>query len=308
MPVENQELIQAREIVTREDVGKETNLLLRLLFILAVLLGLRDSLVVWQADSIHTTNTDRSVAITRHAIRDKGSLTSIALEIITGVPTRNLYTKISLEDENENEVALLARGYSDLGSEIEGAGSIPVIPGMRIKLETRASLGTAPTLIVRGTINKGFPRVGGWTGTKEGYLDGQGNLRLITGTDPDADTNGAETIATNSQFKLVTYRQRLVTDANPANRRKSFNLDNGSGTTDFTTVTATDHTASQTRDYDWALGVEEIATARLNEFMSVLPVLAPLQAGHRVTIVVDSKQVGDNLGAPQYRGEEWIHE
>jgi len=304
MPVQDLEREQAQVIVQDTRVGHETNLLLRILFIIAVLLGLKDDPVIWEADSEHTPSTDRSLVTTRHPIRDKGSLTSVKVEIISGVPDRNVYTSITLEDENQNEVAGLASKYSDPSSTAKGAGSIPVIPGMRIRLESRSSL--TSVIKVRGTINKGRPKVGGWTGSDQGLTEGRGAIRSIVGTDPAVQVEIVETVPVRARWLLRSLIFALITDANVANRQVQLIIDDG--TNIFYEWRMHDNQeASETRAYNVARdGTAFHATEdNQNRLHQRLPDLY-MSAGFRFRTSTTLLQAGDNFGPGIHEVEEWI--
>jgi len=306
MPVQNLELEEAQVIRGDKNVGRETNLLLKILFIIAVYLGLKDSPVIWIADSIHTPATDRSLVTTRHVIREKGSLTSVIVDLVTGSPNRQTYTKVTLEDENQNEVTLLAGRYTDITAPAHGEGSIPVIPGMRIRLDTWSSLGVAPTLRVRGTINKGIPRTGGWSPNFEGMTEGQGNIRSIAGTNPAANTEFSEVVATNSRLLMQSLKARLVTDANAGTREVTVNHGDGS-TTISQNVSTTTQIVSLTRDYTWAEGMNPVTPSVSAVISSPMPKYLLDQAFTFGSQTFNIK-AGDDWGAPTAFGEEYLVE
>ena len=165
--------------------------------------------------------------------------------------------------------------------------------------------------IVLGTLVSGYvtavqpiayPR-----GKVRGTLDGAGLIRSITGTDPAAGVEIAETVPTNARWRFLAARFSLVTDATVSNRSVTFVADDG--TTIYFTGAAHDvQAASLTLGYHVG---RAIAAARAPAALNVdvpWPATLELQGGHRVRTVTGNLQAGDNYGAPQLLVEEVIED
>ena len=158
----------------------------------------------------HTPNTDRTVATTRSRVGTDGSLTSLQVQIISGTPNRNLYVRATLEDENQVDRAILFRGYCDVGSEANGAGTIPVRYNWKIRLDSYCSMSVAPVIRLKGTLLSTKLQAGGWNGTQEAPLDGRGSLRSVVGTNPGATVDVNEEIPTGAFWRMQSMRFSVI--------------------------------------------------------------------------------------------------
>lgn len=135
-------------------------------------------------------------------------------------------------------------------------------------------------------------------------LDGQGNLRSITGTNPAAGAEISETVPANVRWRPVAIEAVFVASAAVANRRISLRLDDGAN--EYYKVEASaDVTAGQTRTFSmWATFGP--SAANNVTFYLPLPGNLILPAGHRIRTVTSNLDVGDDWAAPQMLIEEWL--
>lgn len=168
--------------------------------------------------------------------------------------------------------------------------------------------GLAASGIVLGTLCAGYVtsvQVIAFPGGRiQNMVEGPGNIRSITGTDPAAGAEMTETVPTGARWKLLALSIRFVTDATVVNRLPVLQYDDGT-----TIHFASDPEAAQVAslDHRWVTGP---AIARLGaawqtrQWAAPAPVL--LAAGSRIRTATDGIQAGDNWGAPQLLVEEWI--
>lgn len=138
----------------------------------------------------------------------------------------------------------------------------------------------------------------------EDSLTGQGAIRSITGTDPAANVEIAETVPTGARWRLRSLRAQLVTDANAANREVALQVDDGTAVY-FEAASGANQAASLTRQYTFApQGVRGAAATATSTLVATSDLV--LVAGHRINTATTNRQVTDNWGAPQYVVEEWL--
>jgi len=136
--------------------------------------------------------------------------------------------------------------------------------------------------------------------------EGPGVLRSITGTDPAANVEIAETVPTNARWLVHAIRFTLTTDATVANREVALTFDDGALV--FARVPSrVTHAASLAIAYSAYRDSALEAVAQDTERSIRLPWLT-LQGGHRFNTVTTNRQVTDNFSAPQYLVEEWIED
>ena len=162
------------------------------------------------ASEEHTPNTDATVKTTRSKLGFRGTLTSVAIDIISGVPFNNLYCKITLEDQYQRPRAILCKGYSNKQDEINGNGSLPVDMDWSLRLDTICTMSTAPKLRLYGSFLATKLQAGGWSGVQGSSLDGMGNIRQITGSDPATGANFSESVPTNRIWKISSVKWDVV--------------------------------------------------------------------------------------------------
>ena len=144
-----------------------------------------------------------------------------------------------------------------------------------------------------------------WQGSAvRSSLDGQGNLRSITGTDPAAGVEISEAVPTGARWRLLAISAALVTDATVINRFPGLLIDDGT-----TTLFSADPPAAQTasQNYRWSAGPGSARLGAINASPNWgLPVDIRLLAGSRIRTSTLSIQAGDNWGAPQLLVEEFL--
>jgi hypothetical protein len=141
----------------------------------------------------------------------------------------------------------------------------------------------------------------------EGFTDGPGLIRLVTGTNPAAGQEISETVPTNARWKLLGFRFYLGCDGTAATRTVVVLVDDGAtAILDF--LSATDQTASQNRYYYcFPMGFLPAAKgSRIDIPLTLAPIM--MEEGFRLVTATSNFQAGDNYGTPQLYVEEWIQE
>lgn len=141
-------------------------------------------------------------------------------------------------------------------------------------------------------------------GRVRGAVDGPGNIRSITGTNPAAGVEISETVPTGARWRLLVFKAALTTDATVANRGVRLIIDDGAATI-FQGEPSELQTATQGLIWQAANGVQR-ATATLAVPTWAFPVTMMLLAGYRIATSVNNLQAGDDWGAPQLLVEEWL--
>jgi len=143
-------------------------------------------------------------------------------------------------------------------------------------------------------------------GVFEGFTEGPGLIRTVTGTNPAAGAEFAETVPTNTRWKLRSLLVQLVADVNVATRRVNLYLDDGA--TDFIIIPAgVTQIASETWTYAWWGTVK--ASSEVGGMIEVnLLSGLELAQGSRLRSATSNLQAGDNFTAPILSIEEWIEE
>ena len=143
-------------------------------------------------------------------------------------------------------------------------------------------------------------------GVFEGFTEGPGLLRSVTGTNPAAGANIAESVPTNARWKIRSLKFRFITDATVATRIVNIRFEDG--TSKFVHIPpGTTQTASLTYDYS-AYHIGEYSTdAKSDIQINLPPDIILLQAWGLETNTVNL-QAGDDYGAPIMMVEEWIEE
>jgi len=261
----------------------------------------------WDSGALHTPATDRTEVTTRHRIGVDGVLTGVKVRVESGVPQSNVYIEVTLQDNDNNTLQKLFQGYVDVGSEPFGNGAIPVIKSWVIAIRSWSSMGTAPTLTLRGTVRTGKIEPGGWTGTDQSSVDGPGAVITETGTDPAAGAQMTEVVPDGSRRQLQAFSIRLVSDANAATRRQDYQWDDGTLNIDAIAVQAT-QIESLTRDYFQSYrGLTETAfTTASTPDIHTQVTNHILEAAYRIRTITVNLQVGDNFGAPVLNWKEWL--
>jgi len=260
----------------------------------------------------HTPSSDRSQVVTRHIIGTAAisTLLSATLTIESGTLTKGrCYVRLVLEDRDQVEKGTLFQGSVYAGHVPFGAGSLVIRLGDQIRLESNCSLASVQ-LIPRGTLLRNALLPGGWTGTDEGPLEGEGFLRTISGDNPAAGTFVVdEAVPNNARWKLRGVRAPVTTDSTVQNRRAQVTTDDG-------TIALTaghsqvDQTASTSVTYFFTAGFPINYAAIVNNTL-VSPIAPDLKLGllptnWNVQFALSNGAAGDNIGGVQFFVEEWI--
>ena len=245
----------------------------------------------------HAPNTDRTIITTRNKLTVSGTLTILKIIILAGTPLGDLYVKVSLEDENRNYKGDICQGYVDTSKQPFGTGGLVVEVGDYIRVD---SWGYVVGVVIQpvGTILQDKQIVGGWTGTNEGSLDGEGKVRTIVGTDPAAGVEVSETVPTGARWELQAIRVRLVTSGTVANRIIHLRLDDSSNI--FLQIPAARiQTASETVDYNFSPHMDHPTALVTGSSDLVVPLPTyTLGAGYRIKTATGNIGLSDNYGAP----------
>jgi len=141
-------------------------------------------------------------------------------------------------------------------------------------------------------------------GKNENSLEGPGQIRSITGTNPAAGAQISETVPTGALWKVRGIIATLVTSATTSNRRGQFHFTDG--TNILFKSSAIMQTASKTVTYGTASGMGFEDVTATEGFMLALPNDVKLPAGFVITTNPHGFQANDNWGTPQLLVEEWI--
>ena len=144
-------------------------------------------------------------------------------------------------------------------------------------------------------------------GVFEGFTEGPGYIRLVTGSDPAAGSEVSITVPTNAVWRLRSLRLRLDTDSTVANRRVALVVDDGS-TVAFTKLSPAVQAESLTRYYNFnfGLGYEEGDFTADTISIGINDLIIP--EGWRIRTITANLQAGDDYHAPILVVEEWIRE
>jgi len=146
-------------------------------------------------------------------------------------------------------------------------------------------------------------------GVHEGFLEGPGLIRTITGTNPAAGAAISETVPTNAAWKFKSLRVSLATDGNVANREAFLYYDDGSVTI-YRSAHGPAHVANSTYYYHFIAGypIEETGFDAGGQNRLPMPGDLLLSGGYRIQSGISSGQATDDWGAPVLQVEEWINE
>ena len=258
--------------------------------------------------SVHTPNTNRTLATSRFMIGFDGTLTGVEVVATSGEPNEDVYVRVVLEDDMQIERGTLFRGYMDTFSSPHGAGGKPVKATWRLRIDSMSSMSTAPNLVLRGTFLSKKRQAAGWTGTDEASTSGQGKLRQITGTNPAAGVEVAETVPTGARWKVNAIKLRLVASTKTANRNVNLNFNNVGGSNTIMNIVSTyNQTANQDPGMAYRHWAVDSYTARLGNSLHMnLPTEIWLLAGEQFVSSTTSMKVDDNFDAPVFTVFEWL--
>lgn len=186
------------------------------------------------------------------------------------------------------------------------SAAAPIIGQTFVRLQIirgSAAAGTIQATLAAGYVTAVQPLAFPGSGVRRS-VDGPGALRSITGTDPAAGVEIAETVPTGARWKLLTMQFTLVTDATVANRNVSVGFDDGAtlygqynNNVNTTAGLAHVHSAGAAIGFSTTSGSERHIST---------PVDMVQLAAHRIRTITANLQAGDNYGAPQLLVEEWL--
>lgn len=133
---------------------------------------------------------------------------------------------------------------------------------------------------------------------------GAGRVRSITGTDPAAGVELAETVPAGVRWRLLSLTANLVTSAVVATRVVRFLMDDGASMF-FRTNGSAGQGASNAFQYSFASGASVPGTPSV-DILVPAPSALILSAGSRIRTSTQAIDPGDNWGPPQYLVEEWL--
>ena len=143
-------------------------------------------------------------------------------------------------------------------------------------------------------------------GVFEGFTEGAGLIRVVTGSDPAAGSEISITVPTNVRWRLISIQFSLTTDSTVADRRVILMLDDGASI--FCTIAANYQQAENlTQTYVFMVG-GEMTTSIGGMIQSRLPNPTILFQGYRIRTSTVNLQAGDDFSPPRFIVEEWIEE
>ncbi len=138
--------------------------------------------------------------------------------------------------------------------------------------------------------------------------DGQGAIRIITGTTPAVGAESTETVPTGARWRLISWTSTLTTSAQGGNRGAELVADDGTndlwGSDDPSSIGVS---TAQTFFFVHGLGSRVSSGVPGVRPYNPLPTQALLSGGSRIKTRTASLQTGDSWAAPRYVVEEWIN-
>lgn len=169
--------------------------------------------------------------------------------------------------------------------------------------------GVGAAAIVLGTILQGYvttTQAVAWPGSPiETSIEGGGVLRAITGTQPAAGGEIAETVPTGARWELLSFRAALTTNAAAGVRSPIVAFDNG--TTNYSRAPNPGTTGpGSANDYYWAQGVNGAVLIDGQTRLGTLPASPLLLAGFLLKTSTQFMAAGDQWTAPILLVREWL--
>jgi len=227
----------------------------------------------------------------------------LRIEIISGVPNRNLYGQVTVIDNQGVEVATLMQGYVDIGSEPFGGGALSVRDSWAICLRTWSSMAVPALLTLKGTIQPDETESRSWKGTDEVRTSGAGSWFTVVETDPAQGVEISSTVPTNAHRIIQSF---IVTcEAGAGNFAPTFDLEDDAALQMWRTGTVK-ITGGQTRTFNLCIGSNRQDPIAFDD-AEICDIEMPqinLDTGdvfHSDDITAD-----DNYGAPAVRVVEWL--
>lgn len=145
-----------------------------------------------------------------------------------------------------------------------------------------------------------------WPGSVIGApIEGDGALRVITGTTPGAGVEISETVPTNARWQLLAFKARLTASATVANRTPRLTIDDGTNVVIESPTSAT-QAAAAVDPYYWVAALGYTFGASGSDIVNGLPAPTFLRAGFRMRTSTINLQVGDTWDQVFYFVREWI--
>ena len=198
----------------------------------------------------------------------------------------------------------------------QGWGSLPVEPGDLIQLavaNSAASIGVFLRLVI-STTERG---ASSWNTARDPHSK-RGTVRTVTGTNPDAGAEIAETVPTGARWKLLGFTVVLVAAAGGSARTPYLIADDGTTANRrwfLGAASAISEAAGETRTWVFMEGTPlslDAAYETLTDTDTLLtggyfpPTI--LNAGDRIRTVTVNLAGGDDYAAPIFQVEELIEQ
>lgn len=136
-------------------------------------------------------------------------------------------------------------------------------------------------------------------------IEGNGAVRLITGTTPGAGAEISETVPSGARWMILALRAVLTTSVAVANRIPRLTLDDGvTGYWDHSANFS--QTASAVWLNDWSQGLFQASAAAASQVPQSLPTNVVLAGGHRIRTFTTALQAADQWSSVAYLVREWI--
>lgn len=148
-------------------------------------------------------------------------------------------------------------------------------------------------------------------GIFEGFTDGPGLPRTITGTNPAAGAEITEAVPTNARWRVKSILLIFETDGTVATRKVVLKFNDG--VNDFVVLgPGGDQTQTASISgfrYEWieGIGLEHAERTNVGSMMGLPPDLILFQGWSFLTDTINGV-AGDDYAAPIFAVEEWIEE
>lgn len=136
-------------------------------------------------------------------------------------------------------------------------------------------------------------------------LAGAGAVRTITGANPGAGAEIAETVPTGARWELISFNAQFNASAAVASRIPSIVLDDGSNIF-YRLGVAAAITASQVRQINWAQGMPTAGVDANNTVFVTIPIRIVLGSAYRIRTITTGIDAGDTYTVIKYLVREWI--
>lgn len=254
------------------------------------------------------TGEDRLRVVTRNSLASVVvTLSGRFLPVCGGRPLPFVHTHTPATDRTVGSSDFsLGDGWL-LGATVIVSTAAPVIGQTWVQLQLIRGAGGAT--IVLQTLASGYVTASqpvAWPGSPlAGTLEGQGAVRVVTGTNPAAGVEISETVPTGARWLLIGISATFTTDATVANRTPGLILDDGA-TPLFGASQGVVQSASLGLDHAWGAGFGTNNTTLALSNSQSLPEPCAMLAGFRVRTSVLNLQAGDDWSSPVLLIREWL--